>query len=56
MAELRSESMKTKKKKNLYRRKKPMWKEKIEREIAYARRVTKSNNPTNVKQRELVQL
>lgn len=33
MAELRSESMKTKKKKNLYRRKKPMWKEKIEREI-----------------------
>ena len=33
MTELRSESMKTKKKKNLYRRKKPMWKEKIEREI-----------------------
>ena len=33
MTELRSESMKTKKKKNLYRWKKPMWKEKIEREI-----------------------
>ena len=33
MTELRSESMKTKKNKNLYRRKKPMWKENIEREI-----------------------
>ena len=37
MTELRSESMKTKKKKNLYRRKKPMWKEKIEREIEHMR-------------------
>lgn len=37
MRELCSESVKTKKKKNLYRRKKPMLKEKIEREIEHMR-------------------
>ena len=40
MAELCSDSMKTKKKKKPHRRKKPMWKEKIEREIEYMRELS----------------
>ena len=35
MTELCSDSMKTKKNKNPHRRKKPMWKEKIERETEH---------------------